>query len=61
MLSIDTPAGANLVTENRVKDGQVVVAVRTIKVDLKVVDMTDFDIILGMDWLAKNFASYRLT
>ena len=25
--------------------------------DLKVVDMTDFDVILGMDWLAENFAS----
>ena len=25
--------------------------------DLKVVDMTDFDVILGMDWLAENFAT----
>ena len=57
VLSVGTPAGVDLVTKNRVKDGQVVIAGKTIHVDLKVVDMTDFDVILGMDWLAKNFAS----
>ena len=57
VLSVGTPAGVDLVTKNRVKDGQVVTAGQTIHVDLKVVNMTDFDIILGMDWLAENFAS----
>ena len=57
VLSVGTPAGVDLVTKNRVKDGQVVIVGRTIHVDLKVVDMTDFDVILGMDWLAENFAS----
>ena len=56
-LSVGTPTGVDLVTKNRVKDGQVVIAGQTIHVDLKVVDMTDFDVILGMDWLAENFAS----
>ena len=56
-LSVGTPAGVDLVTKNRVKDGQVVIAGQTIHVDLKVVDMTDFDVILEMDWLAENFAS----
>ena len=56
VLSVDTPAGVDLVTKIRVKDGQVVIAGQTIHVDLKVVDMTDFDVILGMDWLAENFA-----
>ena len=49
VLSVDTPAEVDLVTKNRVKDGQVVIAGRTIHVDLKVVDMMDFDIVLGMD------------
>ena len=57
VLSVDTPAGVDLVTKIRVKDGQVVIAGQTIHVDLKVVDMTDFDVILGMDWLDENFAS----
>ena len=57
VLSVGTPAGVDLVTKNRVKDGKVVIAGRTINIDLKVVDMTDFDVILGMDWLAENFAS----
>ena len=34
-----------------------VIAGRTIKVDLKVVDMTDLDVILGMDWLAEKIAN----
>ena len=49
VLSVGTPAGVDLVTKNRVKDGQVLIAGQTIHVDLKVVDMTDFDVILGMD------------
>ena len=54
VLSVGIPVGVDLVTENRVKDGQVVIAGRTIRVDLKVVDMTNFDVILGMDWSPKN-------
>ena len=57
VLSVGTRVGVGLVTENRVKDRQVVIAGRTIKVDLKVVDMTNFNVILGMDWLAETFAS----
>ena len=57
VLSVGTPTRVDLVTENGVKDGQVVIAGRTLKVDLKVVDMVDFDVILGMDKLAENFAN----
>ncbi|XP_022983415.1 uncharacterized protein LOC111482025 [Cucurbita maxima] len=45
-LSVGTQAGVDLVTKNRVKDGQVVIAGQTIHVDLKVVDITDLDVIL---------------
>ena len=34
--SVDTPVGVDLVTENRVKDGQVIIAGRTISVVLKI-------------------------
>ena len=57
VLSVGTPVGVDLVTKNRVKHRQVVIAGQTIHVELKVMDMTDFDVILGMDWLAENFAS----
>ena len=57
VLSVGTPAGVDLVTKNGVKDEQVVIAERTIHIDLKVVDMTNFDVILEMDWLAENFVS----
>ena len=44
ILLVCTPAGVDLVTKNRVKDGQVVITGQTIHVDLKVVEMTNFDV-----------------
>ena len=49
--------GVDLVTENRIKDGQVIVAGQIISADLNVVSMTDFDVILEIDWLAENYVS----
>jgi len=46
VLYVSTPVGVDLVIENRIKDGQVIVAGQIISVDLKVVSMTDFDVIL---------------
>ena len=40
----------------RVKDCQLCVSNHTMDVTLIVLDMTNFDIILGMEWLAKNHA-----
>lgn len=51
--------GVDLVTNRRIKDGQVIVAGHIISINLKVVSMTDFDVILGMLWLAENY-EYRL-
>ena len=51
------PNGVDLIARDRVKDGQVIVAGQTLSVDLIVVRMTDFDVILWMDWLAKNYVS----
>ena len=54
---VSTPARVDLVARDRVKTGQVIVADQTPSVDLIVVNMTDFNVILGMEWLAKNRAT----
>ncbi|XP_057510780.1 uncharacterized protein LOC130793157 [Actinidia eriantha] len=55
-LLVDTPVGG-VVPSNRVCRGCVlVIADRRIEVDLVVMDMSGFDIILGMDWLSSNRA-----
>ena len=61
VLFVSTSAGVDVVNENRIKDWQVIVARRTISVDLKVVRMIDFDVILGIDLLAENYASMIAT
>ncbi|XP_057459254.1 uncharacterized protein LOC130749915 [Actinidia eriantha] len=56
MLLVDTPVGG-VVPLNRVCRGCVlVIADRRIEADLVVMDMSGFDIILGMDWLSSNRA-----
>ncbi|XP_057499379.1 uncharacterized protein LOC130783656 [Actinidia eriantha] len=55
-LLVDTPIGG-VVSLNRVCRGCVlVIADRRIEADLIVMDMSGFDIILGMDWLSSNRA-----
>ncbi|GFZ10833.1 hypothetical protein Acr_22g0002310 [Actinidia rufa] len=55
-LLVDTPVGG-VVLLNRVCRGCVlVIADRRIEADLVVMDMSGFDIILGMDWLSSNRA-----
>ena len=56
-MSVSTPLRVDLVSRDRVKDDQVIIGNQTLSVDLMVVNMTDFDVILGMDWLAENRAS----
>ena len=48
-MSVSTPLGVDLVSRERVKDGQVIIWNQILSVDLMVVNMTDFDVILGMD------------
>jgi len=55
--SVGTPTGMNMIAAYRVKDSHVLVSGVKIEVDLIVLDMYVYDIILGMDWLAKNHAS----
>ena len=51
---VSTPAGVDLIARDRIKNGLVIVADQTLSVDLIVVNMTNFDVILGMNWLVEN-------
>ncbi|XP_038887774.1 uncharacterized protein LOC120077802 [Benincasa hispida] len=56
-LSISTPSGEIMLATEKIKACQVEVANRALDVTLIILVMRDFDVILGMDWLAANHAS----
>ncbi|XP_023520279.1 uncharacterized protein LOC111783587 [Cucurbita pepo subsp. pepo] len=56
-LSVGTLAGVSMEAFERVKDCQLCVSNHMMDVTLIVLDMANFDVILGMEWLAKNHAS----
>ncbi|XP_022157022.1 uncharacterized protein LOC111023849 [Momordica charantia] len=57
LLSVSTPSGSVLVTSQVMKGGQLSFDSQTVEVKLIQLDMQDFDVILGMDWLAANRAN----
>ncbi|KAA0033196.1 ty3-gypsy retrotransposon protein [Cucumis melo var. makuwa] len=57
VLSVSTPSGECMLSKEKVKACQIEIAGHVIDVTLLVLDMLDFDVILGMDWLAANHAS----
>ncbi|KAL0536708.1 hypothetical protein IC582_025668 [Cucumis melo] len=57
VLSVSTPSGECILSKEKVKACQIEIAGHVIEVTLIVLDMLDFDVILGMDWLAANHAS----
>ncbi|KAL0544353.1 hypothetical protein IC582_019467 [Cucumis melo] len=57
VLSVSTPSGECMLSKENVKACQIEIAGHVIGVTLIVLDMLDFDVILGMDWLAVNHAS----
>ncbi|TYK21928.1 ty3-gypsy retrotransposon protein [Cucumis melo var. makuwa] len=57
VLSVSTPSGECMLSKEKVKACQIEIADHVIEVTLLVLDMLDFDVILGMDWLAANHAS----
>ncbi|KAL0550473.1 hypothetical protein IC582_014992 [Cucumis melo] len=57
VLSVSTPSGECMLSKEKVKSCQIELAGHVIEVTLIVLDMLDFDVILGMDWLAANHAS----
>ncbi|KAL0553899.1 hypothetical protein IC582_007803 [Cucumis melo] len=57
ILSVSTLSGECMLSKEKVKACQIEIAGHVIEVTLIVLDMLDFDVILGMDWLAANHAS----
>ncbi|KAL0546687.1 hypothetical protein IC582_016599 [Cucumis melo] len=57
VLSVSTPSGECMLSKEKLKACQIEIAGHVIKVTLLVLDMLDFDVILGMDWLAANHAN----
>ncbi|KAL0556381.1 hypothetical protein IC582_004894 [Cucumis melo] len=57
VLSVSTPSGECMLSKEKVKACQIEIVGHVIEVTLIVLDMLDFDVILGMDWLAANHAS----
>ena len=56
-LYVETPVGGILSTESVCKSCSIKIGERELPTDLVVLDMHDFDVILGMDWLATYHAS----
>ena len=54
---VGTPTGVDMVAAYKVRNGHIVVSGVSLGINLMVVDMTVYDVILVMDWLAKNHAS----
>ncbi|XP_038887103.1 uncharacterized protein LOC120077285 [Benincasa hispida] len=57
VLSVPTPSGEIMIASEKIKACQLEIENRTLDVTLIVLDMRDFDVILGMDWLVANHAS----
>ncbi|KAL0537104.1 hypothetical protein IC582_026074 [Cucumis melo] len=57
VVTVSTPSGECMLSKEKVKACQIEIAGHVIEVTLLVLDMLDFDVILGMDWLAANHAS----
>ena len=54
---VSTPVGDSIVAQKVYKKYSVTVLQRVLLADLVELDMVDFDVILGMDWLYSSYAS----
>ena len=57
ILYVSTPTGEVMLSKNKIKACQVEIVNHVLDVTLLVLDMQDFDVILGMDWLSANHVS----
>ncbi|XP_078179644.1 uncharacterized protein LOC144573769 [Carex rostrata] len=55
-MEVQTPLGKRVLVDRICKDRKVRIADRDLAVDLTVLDMSDFDVLLGLDWLAAHHA-----
>ena len=55
-MEVQTPLGKQVLVDRICKDRKVRIADRDLAVDLTVLDMCDFDVLLGLDWLTTHHA-----
>ena len=56
-MCVDIPVGGIVIASDICKSCVTKIADRELVADLTLLEMKDFDVILGMDWLAANYAS----
>ena len=55
-IRVSTPVGESVIVENVYRSFLVTFVRSNTHVDLVILEMADFDVILGMTWLSPNFA-----
>ena len=56
-MRVSLPAGDPLFSDKVVRDSRVLIGGQEFPVDLVALDMRDFDVVLGMDWLSRHKAT----
>ena len=56
-MRVSLPAGDPLVSDRAVRDSRVLIGGQEFPSDLMALDMRDFDVVLGMDWLSRHRAT----
>lgn len=58
-LEVSIPSGETLTTDKLAKSVNLDIEGKTLEANLYLIEMKDFDVILGMDWLGRNYATIR--
>ena len=56
-MRVSLPAGDPLFSNRIVRDSRVIIEGQEFPTDLVALDMRDFDVVLGMDWLSRRRAT----
>ena len=56
-MRVSLPTGDPLVSDRVVRDGRVLIGEHEFPTNLVALDMRDFDVVLGMDWLSRHRAT----
>ncbi|XP_073224730.1 uncharacterized protein [Cicer arietinum] len=56
-LVVDTPVGENFLAKSVYRSCDITIDGKALPIDLIVIDLVDFDVMLGMDWLALHHAT----
>ena len=57
LMKVSLPAGDPLLADRVVRDSRVLIGGQEFPADLVALDMRDFDVVLGMDWLSRHRAT----